>query len=90
MRDSHALVQNLAILSMMLVAALALLYGAKQRWKFLVDPPEWLWLCYSQAFLKKTFGARFVVVFTYALGALLLVRKKRGRESFLDRHRPVS
>ncbi len=43
-----------------------LVYGGYKRWKFLVDPPENLWLFYSQSFAKKFYGsedARGVAIF---------------------------
>ncbi|HJU04131.1 MAG TPA: hypothetical protein VJ692_03195 [Nitrospiraceae bacterium] len=50
-----------------------ILYGAKQRWRWLVDPPEWLYLFYLQSMLKVLFGQRFVLAFTYAIGACFVI-----------------
>jgi hypothetical protein len=51
------------------VLGVIILYGAKRRWRWLVDPPEWLYLLDSQSMLKVLFGQRFVLIFTYVLGA---------------------
>ena len=50
-----------------------LIYGAKKRLTFLVDPPEWLWPFYGQALVKKVFGSPGVIRFTYFCGVLLVV-----------------
>ncbi len=46
--------------------------GAYRRWSWLVDPPAYLWPFYSQAFLKRIFGTRVVVIFTYLVGLTLI------------------
>jgi len=46
--------------------------GAYRRWRWLVDPPIALWPYYSQAFLKRIFGTKFVIIFTYLIGLLLM------------------
>ena len=51
-------VVNAIILSAnVLVIGAFLIYGAKKRLTFLVDPPEWLWPFYGQALVKKVFGS---------------------------------
>ncbi len=50
-----------------------LVFGTAQRWRWLVDPPEDYWFFYSQAFIKKFFGARAVVSFTYVIGFAFIV-----------------
>jgi len=57
-----------------LIAAigLTLIYGAYARWRWLVDPPTDMRFYYSQAVLKRVFGVRFVVVYTYCLGLMLI------------------
>jgi hypothetical protein len=47
---------------------IVLLCGAWFRWPWLVDPPSEWYPYYSQAILKKHFGVRAVVCFTYFLG----------------------
>ena len=49
-----------------------MIYGAYRKWSWLVDPPEYLWPVYSQAFLKKLFGRRFVIGWTYLFGILFV------------------
>ena len=47
--------------------------GAYRRWGWLVDPQVKLrwWLVDSSVLLKRLFGAKFVVIFTYLLGVVL-------------------
>ena len=47
--------------------------GAYRRWKWLVDPPEELWPAYSQAFIRRVFGEKFTIGFTYFLGIMLMI-----------------
>lgn len=54
------------------VAGVLLLCGAYKRWPGLVDPPDELWLMYSQAAIKRLFGKRFLLLFTYFLGVVLV------------------
>jgi hypothetical protein len=56
-----------------LVAGIVSCIGAHRKWKWLVDPPDKMWSWYSQAFIKKVFGTRFTVGFTYFLGILFIV-----------------
>jgi hypothetical protein len=69
-----------------------LLYGARRKWRWLVYPPEWLYLVWSQSLLKVLFGRRFVLGFTYCFGAvfavvglwgLLLALIQLGKSSFV-------
>jgi len=49
-----------------------LLFGASKQWQWLVNPPtEWAWF-YSQSFIKKTFGKKGLLIYTYLIGFLLL------------------
>ncbi len=43
-------------------AGVMLIVGANRRWRWLVDPPRELWLCYSQAFVRHVFGEMSVLV----------------------------
>jgi hypothetical protein len=49
-----------------------LVYGAYHRWPFLIDPPQELWIAYSQALVRKVLGLRGTVVFTYCLGVMFM------------------
>jgi hypothetical protein len=42
--------------------------GAYRRWQWLVDPNLAAWPIYSQSFIKKFFGKKAVVYFTYFCG----------------------
>lgn len=50
-----------------------LVYGAKKKIKWLVDPPENSSRYYSQAFIRKIFGLQFTIYWTYFLGFLFIV-----------------
>jgi hypothetical protein len=50
-----------------------LVIGARQRWGWLVDPPDKMWTFYSQAFIKKIFGQTVLVRYTYITGVLFIV-----------------
>jgi hypothetical protein len=49
-----------------------IVYGTYKRWPGLVDPPENWSLFYSQAFLKKWLGQKFLIMYTYFLGILFI------------------
>jgi hypothetical protein len=54
-------------------AGVILVYGSRKRWNWLVDPPEELWLGYTQAFLKKVVGTDGVAHLTYLFGVMAIV-----------------
>ena len=56
-----------------IAAGLALIYGAKKRIKWLIDPDENDWNWYSQALIKKLFGKQFTIYWTYFLGVLFII-----------------
>ena len=56
-----------------LLCGVALIIGTHERWGWLVDPPTEMWPYYSQAFLKKFFGSRFVIGFTYVIGLSIVL-----------------
>ena len=49
-----------------------LIYGAYKQWPALVDPSEEVDWSYSQAFIKKMFGKRFLRGYTYVIGFLFI------------------
>jgi len=50
------------------ILAATLAWGAYRRWGWLVDPNVAAWPFYSQSFIKKFFGRRAVLHFTYFCG----------------------
>jgi uncharacterized membrane protein HdeD (DUF308 family) len=58
--------------SFFIIAGIVFIYGAINRWPMLIDPPDDLWLTYSQAFIKKIFGKTLLVYFTCFLGVLFI------------------
>lgn len=51
-----------------LVFGFIFLFGAIKHWEFIVDPPESLYLLYSQSAIKKFFGKIFLLKETYFMG----------------------
>ena len=47
--------------------------GAAQRWKWLVDPPVYLFFCYSQSMLKLVFGSEGCRLISIATGAVYAI-----------------
>jgi hypothetical protein len=56
-----------------LVAGGFLLWGVKQEWRWLIDPPEDLSPFYTQAFLKSYFGRDAPRKFAKFLGFGLMI-----------------
>jgi hypothetical protein len=56
----------------LVVTGILLIWAAKARWWLLVDPPKSLSTVYSQALIKRLFGTRFLILFTYCLGVLFV------------------
>lgn len=46
--------------------------GAVKKWKFIIDPPNYLWPFYTQALVKKIFGRKTLIIQTYFWGILSL------------------
>lgn len=57
---------------LVIILGVGLVVGAIQKWSWLVDPPEKYWFMYSQSFIKKFFGTRVLLFFTYAMGLLTI------------------
>ena len=65
--------ETLGLLLCFVFLGAALILGTSRKWTWLVDPPEYLWPFYSQAFIKRFFGRRAVETFTYWVGAGLIL-----------------
>ena len=50
-----------------------LVIGARQKWAWLVDPPDEMWPFYSQAFIKRFFGRRVLIGYTYVTGGVFML-----------------
>jgi len=57
---------------LVIILGAGLVIGAARRWSWLVDPPEEYWFVYSQSFIKKLFGTRVLLFFTYTMGLLTI------------------
>jgi hypothetical protein len=76
---------------LVVLIGLVIIYGARRRWRWLVDPPEWLYLVYSQSFLKVLLGRQFVLYFTYFMGMLFaLVGAMAGYIALTCESSPIS
>ena len=51
-----------------------LVYGLKQQWRWITDPPEWTSVIYFPTVVKMIFGPKHVRSFAYltAYGALVM------------------
>jgi hypothetical protein len=49
-----------------------LVFGAVRRWAWLVDPPTWLWFCYTQSMFKAAFGSEGCRAVTINMGAIFV------------------
>jgi hypothetical protein len=51
-----------------------LVYGLKQQWRWLTDPPEWTSVIYFPTVVKMIFGPKYVRSFAYltAYGSLVM------------------
>ena len=50
-----------------------MIYGAIDGWKLLIDPPKSWWPFYSQSFIKKIFGKKFLYYETIVVGGMLII-----------------
>ncbi len=70
MIDAQEILYQIALSLTFLTIGVVLVVGARKKWQFLVDPPEWLWFCYSQALFKKALGRKGLLLITYVVGAV--------------------
>jgi len=65
---------GIAFLIIFIVLGILGVVGAYFRWSWLIDPDEQRWWSryYSQVMLKRWFGRRFVLVYTYVVGSLFI------------------
>ena len=56
-----------------LVGGVLLFIGAYRKNSWLVDPPESYWLIYSQSFIKKFFGKKVLLCFTYFFAIVFII-----------------
>jgi hypothetical protein len=45
-----------------------LVYGLKQQWRWLIDPPEWISVIYFPTVVKMIWGPKHVRSFAYITG----------------------
>lgn len=50
-----------------------MVYGAIAGWRFLIDPPEEWSPFYSQSFIKRIFGKKFLYYETIVVGVLFII-----------------
>ena len=75
MQDPH-FVATLELISCMIGLAYGavLIYGLKQQWHWLMDPPEWTSVIYFPTVVKMIWGPKHVRLFAYltAYGTLIM------------------
>jgi hypothetical protein len=51
-----------------------LVYGLKQKWRWVVDPPKWMFMIYFPAVVKFLWGPKYVLSVAYitAYGSLIM------------------
>ena len=56
------------------VFSVLLVYGLKQKWRWVVDPPEWMFMIYFPAVVKIVWGPKYVLSVAYitAYGSLIM------------------
>jgi len=73
MRDLYGLLHDMVVNLILVTLGSLLIVGARKKWTFLVNPPEWLWFCYSQSLIKKLSGSKGVILFSYIVGTLIIL-----------------
>ena len=80
--------QGLLLDVVFLLAGVVLCVGASHKWDWLVNPSDRMWPYYSQAVIKRLFGRRFTIGFTYFLGVLFIAAALFGLMNDIQRLRP--
>lgn len=67
-------VLELIVCTIGVVYGALLVYGLKQQWRWLTDPPEWTSVIYFPTVVKMMWGPKHVRTFAYltAYGALVM------------------
>jgi len=73
MPNLNALLEEIMTNLMGVSLGLLLIFGARKRWSFLVDPASPLRFVYSMSFIKHFAGAKGTIIFCYTVGTLLIV-----------------
>lgn len=55
------------------VVSVLLIYGIKQQWRWVLDPPEWATFMYPPALVKMVWGSKYVVNVAYFTAYFSLV-----------------
>jgi hypothetical protein len=64
---------EILIASVVVIAAVVMILGARRRWRWLVDPPTFLWPIYPYALVKVLFGRNAVIWLLYISGITMLL-----------------
>jgi hypothetical protein len=67
-------IPGIALLTVFLALGILGIAGAYRRWSWLIDPDDRHWWnkYYSQAMLKRLFGSRVLLVYTYVVASLFI------------------
>jgi hypothetical protein len=55
------------------VVGMLMVYGIKQQWRWLLDPPQWAAFIYLPALVKLVWGPKYVVKVAYFTAYFTLV-----------------
>jgi hypothetical protein len=75
MRDARSVeVLELLVCALGATYGALLIYGLKQRWRWITDPPEWTSVIYFPTVVKMIWGPKYIRTFAYmtAYGSLAI------------------
>jgi hypothetical protein len=75
MRDAQSIeMLELLVCAFGVTYGVLLVYGLKQQWRWMIDPPEWTSVIYFPTVVKMVWGPKHVRTFAYvtAYGALVI------------------
>lgn len=70
---SEIFVLETVLCAVNVVVGVLMIYGIKQRWRWLLDPPEWAAFIYLPALVKLVWGPKYVVNVAYFTAYFTLV-----------------
>jgi hypothetical protein len=76
----------IVVMSLLGLLGVLILCGALFKWKWLIDPDEKYANIYSQAKLKKIFGIKILLIYTYIMGCGFILISVFGIIDILTHH----
>ena len=67
-------IHDIKVFACVIGVSALLIYGLNRQWRWLIDPPEWMFAFYFPATVKITLGPKYVLSAAYLsiYGALLI------------------